>query len=178
MRHHGIRARAPRRFRIRTDSHDFPIAPNSTLIYEDAAKAPVVDPDAFIAGTGFGGPNRNSDPTIASTVNVLARLGAMVTLANPVGLYMDHIDLTGWEVPGGVAASDCARIVRGTPNMIERLVVKYPTDEFDVSDILIGTGRLRSDSRRLSAVSATRAFSASIPASNSASLAPPELVGR
>jgi hypothetical protein len=111
---------------------------NSTLIYQDAAKAPVVDPDAYIAGTGFGGPNRNSDPTIAATVNVLARLGAMVTLANPVGLYMDHIDLAGWELPGGVAVSECARVVRGAPNMIERLVVEFPTDEFDVSDILIG----------------------------------------
>jgi hypothetical protein len=114
------------------------LAANSTLIYQTTAKAPVVDPDAFITGTGFGGPNRNSDPTIAATVNVLARLGAMITLANPVGLYMDHIDLTGWEVPGGVAASDCARVVRGAPNMIERLVVEYPTNEFDICDILIG----------------------------------------
>jgi hypothetical protein len=116
---------------------------NSTLIYEDPAKTLVVDPDAYIAGTGFGGPNRNSDPTIAGTVNALARLGAMITIANPVGLYMDHIDLTGWEVPGGVAASDCARVVRGAPDMIERLVVEYPTEEFDVSDILIGGAPIR-----------------------------------
>jgi hypothetical protein len=114
------------------------LAANSTLLFEDTTKAPVVDPDAFITGTGFGGPNRNSDPSIAATVNVLARLGAMITLANPVGLYMDHIDLTGWEIPGGVAANDCARAVRGAPNMIERLVVEFPTDEFDVSDIRIG----------------------------------------
>jgi hypothetical protein len=114
------------------------LAANSTLLYEDALMAPAVDPDAFITGTGFGGPNRNSDPTIAATVNALARLGAMITLANPVGLYMDHIDLSGWEVPGGVAANDCVRVVRGAPDMIERLVVQFPTDQFGVSDIRIG----------------------------------------
>jgi hypothetical protein len=91
-----------------------------------------------MAGAALGGPNRNSDPTIAATVNVLARLGAQITLANPVGLYMDHIDLSGWEAPGGVAASDCVRVVRGEPNAIERLEVRYPTDEFTVSDIRIG----------------------------------------
>jgi hypothetical protein len=110
----------------------------ATLLYQDAAGNPVVDPDAYIIGTGIGGANRNSDPTIAATVNVLARLGAMITLANPVGLYMDHIDLTGWELPGGQAAGDWVRVVRGQDRLIERLVVQSPTKEFDVSDLRIG----------------------------------------
>jgi hypothetical protein len=114
------------------------LAAVATVLYEDAAGTPTVDPDAFIAGTDMGGPNRNSDPTIASTVNVLARSGAMITLANPVGLYMDHIDLAGWEVPGGQSAKDWVRVVRGQERLIERLVVGSPTDEFDVSDIRIG----------------------------------------
>jgi hypothetical protein len=119
------------------------LAALSTVLFQDERGALVVDPDAYITGTGFGGPNRNSDPTIAATVNVLARLGAMVTLANPVGLYMDHIDLSGWEVPGGLSASDCIAVVRGQPNEIERLVVQCPTDEFDVSDIRIGGTPIR-----------------------------------
>lgn len=114
------------------------LAAVATVLYEDQLNNPVVDPDAFIAGTDMGGPNRNSDPTIAATVNALARAGAMVTLANPVGLYMDHIDVTGWEIPGGLAPRDCVRIVRGEERLIERLVVELPTDEFDVSDIRIG----------------------------------------
>lgn len=114
------------------------LAALSTLLFEDENGALVVDPDALIAGAALGGPNRNSDPTIAATVNVLARLKAMVTLANPVGLYMDHIDLSGWEAPGRVSLDDCVQVVRGAPNAIERLEVKYPTDEFCVSDILIG----------------------------------------
>jgi hypothetical protein len=111
---------------------------DATQLYHDAHGNPVVDPDALIAGTGIGGPNRNSDPTIAATVNALARAGAMVTLANPVGLYMDHIDLAGWEFPGGMSMDDCVKVVRGQPHLIERLVVEVPGDEFTVSDITIG----------------------------------------
>jgi hypothetical protein len=114
------------------------LAAVATVLYEDAAGDATVDPDALMAGTGMGGSNRNSDPTIAATVNVLARQGAMITLANPVGLYMDHIDVAGWELPGGHAAADWVRVVRGQERLIERLVVQSPTEEFDVSDVRIG----------------------------------------
>lgn len=114
------------------------LAADATILYKDKWNTPVVDPDALISGANIGGANRNSDPTIAATVNVLARAGAMITLANPVGLYMDHIDLAGWEVPGGITARDCVRIARGQDRLIERLIVELPTDEFDVSDIRIG----------------------------------------
>ena len=113
------------------------LAAVATVLYEDRHNNPVVDPDAFIAGTGMGGANRNSDPTIAATVNVLARAGAVITLTNPVGLYMDHIDTAGWEIPGGLTPRDCVKVVRGEARLMERLVVKMPTDEFDVSDIKI-----------------------------------------
>jgi hypothetical protein len=99
----------------------------------------VVSPDALICCSGYGGPDRNSDPTIGATVNALARLGAMITLPNSVGLYMDHIDLSGWTVPGGIAPQDCVTIARGTETMIERLVVEVPSGSgYTVSDIKIG----------------------------------------
>ena len=63
----------------------------------DAQGKLLIEPDALICYAAYGGPNRNSDPTIGATVNALARLGAYVTLRNPVGLYMDHIDLSGWS---------------------------------------------------------------------------------
>jgi hypothetical protein len=119
------------------------LAAVSTLLYEDKHGVLLTDADALIVAAALGGPNRNSDPTIAGTVNVLARGGAMVTLANPVGLYMDHIDLAGWVAPGGVSASDCVRILRGEPNAIERLEIRYPTSEHCVSDILIGGEPIR-----------------------------------
>ena len=51
---------------------------------------------------------------------------------------MDHIDLTGWEIPDGIAPQDCVSVVRGQGRFIERLVVEVPGERFDVSDIRIG----------------------------------------
>lgn len=99
---------------------------DATVQYSDPEGRLLVEPDALIAYAGYGGPNRNSDPTIGSSVNALARLGAYVTLKDPVGLYMDHIDLAGWEAPDGGNVADFVRIVRGTPGMVERLVIEAP----------------------------------------------------
>jgi hypothetical protein len=104
----------------------------------------LVETDALICYAGYGGPNRNSDPTIGSSVNALARLGAYVTLRNPVGLYMDHIDLSGWEAPDGKGVSDCVRVLRGTPDLIERMVVEVPEGRnFSVGDITIAGEPIR-----------------------------------
>jgi hypothetical protein len=62
----------------------------------------------------------------------------MVTLKNPVGLYMDHIDLAGWNAPDGQSVSNLVKIVRGQPGMIERLEVEVPADRgFLLSDVTI-----------------------------------------
>jgi hypothetical protein len=112
---------------------------DATVLYAGASGEAVVHPDALVCCAGFGGANRNSDPTIGATVNALARAGAMVTLVNPVGLYMDHIDTSGWELPHGIKPSDCIRIVRGAPRLIERLVVETPPDSgVSLSDLTIG----------------------------------------
>ncbi len=99
---------------------------DATVLFTDARGHLLVEPDALICAAGYGGPNRNSDPTIGSAVNALARLGAYVTLRNPVGLYMDHIDLSGWEAPDNGDVSEFVRIVRGTPGMVERMVIEAP----------------------------------------------------
>jgi hypothetical protein len=99
----------------------------------------LVESDVLVCSTGYGGPDRNSDPTIGGAVNALARLGAMIALKNPVGLYMDHIDLAGWSVPDGGSVTDLVKIVRGRPGMIERLEVEVPPERgFTVSDVKIG----------------------------------------
>ncbi|SUX30569.1 hypothetical protein [Chromobacterium vaccinii] len=108
------------------------------MLYRNA-RGSVVDPDALIGCAAYGGPDRSSDPTIGGTVNQLARLGFYVTLRNPVGLYMDHIDHAGWTTPDGSPAEDCVRITRGVTGMIERLEVQVPADRnFTVSDLRIG----------------------------------------
>jgi hypothetical protein len=112
---------------------------DGTVLRHNARGELIVQPETLIACSGYGGPNRNSDPTIGATVNALARLGAMVTLVNPVGLYMDHIDLTGWHAPHGIAPQDCVKIARGSPRMIERLVIEVPSETgMTVGDLTIG----------------------------------------
>jgi hypothetical protein len=112
---------------------------DATVLYRNADGDPVLTPGALICCAAFGGPDRNSDPTIGATVNALARVGALITLPNPVGLYMDHIDLAGWEAPLGIDVGECVRIVRGAPGMIERLVVEVPTSSgLTVGDLTIG----------------------------------------
>jgi hypothetical protein len=79
---------------------------DASVLHTDPQERLLVEPDALICYAGYGGSNRNSDPTIGATVNALARLGAYVTLRNPVGLYMDHIDLSGWQAPADAKVSD------------------------------------------------------------------------
>jgi hypothetical protein len=100
----------------------------------------VSDPDALICCAHYGGPNRCSDPTIGASVNELAALGFAVTLRNPVGLYMDDLNVTGWAGPGGEPVDPAwFRIVRGRPGLIERAVFEVPEQAgFRVSDVTIG----------------------------------------
>ena len=117
---------------------------DATVLRRNAAGEPVVQPEPLICCALYGGPDRNSDPTIGSSVNALARAGALITLANPVGLYMDHIDTAGWVGKDGGDVSDCIHIVRGCPGMIERLTIEVPTSRgFTVGDIAIGGAPIR-----------------------------------
>jgi hypothetical protein len=117
---------------------------DATVRYTDPKGRLLVEPEALITYGGYGGANRNSDPTIGAAVNALARLGAMITLRNPVGLYIDHVDLAGWESPDGQGVSDCVRIVRGLPGLAERIVVEVPSSRgFTVSDLRIAGEPIR-----------------------------------
>jgi hypothetical protein len=112
---------------------------DATVLYRRTDSTPVTSPDELICCAQYGGANRNSDPTIGASVNALARLGAMITLVNPVGLYMDDVDTSGWSLPDGISPADCFRIVRGEPGRIERLVFEIPPKTGrTVSDLLIG----------------------------------------
>ena len=100
----------------------------------------ISDPDALICCAHYGGLNRCSDPTIGASVNELAALGFAITLRNPVGLYMDDLDVTGWAGPNGEPVDPAwFRIVRGRPGLIERAVFEVPERAgFRVSDVTIG----------------------------------------
>lgn len=63
----------------------------------------------------LGEKTRASDPTIAQTVNGIARTGSRISLLDPVGLYMDPPDFTGWVTPDGSAARALWTNDRGNP---------------------------------------------------------------
>lgn len=103
---------------------------------------PVIDPEALISCAAYGGLSRASDPTIGSTVNELAALGAHVTLRNPVGLAMHHLDLAGFSTPHGEPVdASFFQVLRGNQELglIERAIFEVPAGEgFTVSDCTIG----------------------------------------
>ena len=113
---------------------------DATVLRTANGRDPIADPDALIACAAYGGLNRNSDPTIGASVNELAARGLAITLRNPVGLYMDHLDMTGWTVPDGSPVDPTwLRILRGQPGLIERAVFEVPERfGFTVSDVSIG----------------------------------------
>jgi hypothetical protein len=101
---------------------------------------------------GFGDINRNSDPAIGAAVNELARKGLQVSLANPIGLYMSHLQDSGWTTPdGGPARAAWWRVVRGQPgepgrpgsSTTVRAVYEVPEEEgFTVGDLRVGGRRI------------------------------------
>jgi hypothetical protein len=99
----------------------------------------LTDQDALICCAGYGVPGRASDPTIGGNVNALARQGASITLLNPVGLYIDSLNTTGWVTPDGTPAANFFTIVRGAPGAGLRAVFQVPPAKgYTISDIKIG----------------------------------------
>ena len=99
----------------------------------------LTDQDSLVCCAGYGVPGRASDPTIGGDVNALARQGASITLANPVGLYIDSLNTTGWVTPDGTPAASFWTIVRGAPGSGLRAVFQVPASKgYTISDIKIG----------------------------------------
>jgi hypothetical protein len=118
---------------------------DATVLYSYQGR-PVADPDTLIARAGYGGSNRCSDPTIGASVNHLAGLGYAVTLADPVGLCMDHLDMTGFTFRDSAGPIDPGwfTVLRGCPGRIERAVFEVPAAERGtVSDVKIAGEPIR-----------------------------------
>jgi hypothetical protein len=118
------------------------LAAEATVRRRDANGAAIVAPVPLTRCAGFGDEKRNSDPAIGAGVNGLVRQDRMITLANPVGLYMDHIDTSGFRLPDGSSASGFFKILRGTAGRTLRAVYELPPDlaaaGLTVSDVKIG----------------------------------------
>jgi hypothetical protein len=115
------------------------LAGDATVLREKNGQV-LTDDDDLIACALYGVATRASDPRIGGAVNALARTAALISLKNPVGLYIDGLDTTGWTKPDGqTPVGNYWTILRGNPNAIVRARFEVPKSEgFVVSDILIG----------------------------------------
>lgn len=88
---------------------------------------------------GLGEPGRNSDPTIAQSVNAVAATGCVLTIPDPVGLYIQKLDTKGWTGPAGIQPSSCWNVIRGNPTVRASFVVPpgHTLDEFQIGGIAI-----------------------------------------
>ena len=85
------------------------------------------------------GPPHSVDDYINLEIGTLARKGFFVTVQDPVGLYIDGWDDTGWTKPDGTPVDDYWRVTRGRPGAVLRLEYEVPDGEgLVVGDIQIG----------------------------------------
>jgi hypothetical protein len=99
------------------------------------------DPQVLICCSQYGQPFRHSDPHIGQGVNQAVSAvpgGLLVSLANPVGLYIQMPDFSVFQLPTdpnlpeGATAADCWQIVRGS----ETLTNPYNGEPFNGNFIL------------------------------------------
>jgi hypothetical protein len=114
------------------------IAAFATILRQENGRL-LTDADELIQCAKYGQPGRASDPRIGADVNELARTGFAVSLLNPVGLYIDSLDTTGWTTPNGKPAAEFWKPIRGALGMTVRAVFEVPAAEgYTVSEIKIG----------------------------------------
>ena len=105
----------------------------------------ITDAHPLICCAGYGGPHRNSDPTIGEVVNSQVRSNRWVSLREPVGIYISDIDSSGFKKPDGSLISDLKerywKVIRGDKEgkMILRAVLRVPDGElFENRQLLLG----------------------------------------
>jgi hypothetical protein len=80
-----------------------------------------------------------ADDYIIREVAALGRAGFGITVHEPVGLYIDGWDDTGWTKPDGSPVGNYWHITRGKPGAVLRLEYEVPDEEgFVLGDIRIG----------------------------------------
>jgi hypothetical protein len=94
---------------------------DASILRSDASGRQLRAAKCLLCCGGFGNINRSSDPAIGAAVNEIARSGRRLTIANPIGLYMSHLEDDGWTRPDGSPVSpDYWQVVReapGTPGL-------------------------------------------------------------
>src|SRR6478752_3807052 len=96
--------------------------------------------------SGFGDPNRSSDPTIGAAVNRFARSGLSVSLADPVGLYIAALALDGFSGPRGEEVAAAWQVDRGSREERRILRARFEVPQelgFTVDQVLLDGDAIR-----------------------------------
>jgi hypothetical protein len=115
------------------------LAAEATVLRERDGQ-PVTNRQELVECGRLGEPLRNSDPQIASAVNDAAANGSEVTLADPIGLYLDGLMTGGMETPDDADPGAFWKIERGADDHALRATYEVPPEEdrgYVVGDITI-----------------------------------------
>jgi len=119
----------------------------ATVLRKDANGNLITDSDQLIKCSQYGNPNRNSDPTIGAAVNGLARQHAMITIQNPVGLYIDSVNWAVISPPVGHEDDDPSTFwkwTRGVPGFYMRGEFEVPADKgYVLGDLTVNGNQLQ-----------------------------------
>jgi hypothetical protein len=122
-----------------TLSAEIDLAVKATIQRVDAKGARVTERRRLACCSNFGDPNRNSDPGIGTTVNLAVAGGTSITLANPVGLYIQRFDGSRVAGPNGEALAGWWNFTRGRAGRGLRAEFAPPTGAtIALSDVRVG----------------------------------------
>ncbi|KAJ4320191.1 hypothetical protein N0V84_005976 [Fusarium piperis] len=77
------------------------IAAQATVVREDSDGNQITDKTKLCNCSKYGQPKRHSDPEIGVKINGLASDGNRVSIANPVGIYMNSFDSNSFKLDDG-----------------------------------------------------------------------------
>jgi Dyp-type peroxidase family len=120
------------------------IAAEASTYWKNCEGKILTEAQALIDCAQYGLETRNSDPTIGDRVNSLIRKNFIVSIENPVGLYLQDLNTTGWMKPNGTPFNEeeIKKIVkyrRGTPGRWLRVEISIPQEyNYTLGDCTIG----------------------------------------
>ena len=137
------------------------IASQATILRRHGTDDPVTDANELINCSGFGDPDRHSDPHIGDAVNTAARQGCSITLQDPIALYLGALlhptnDLGIKKPDGSVVGPEYWTLARGDQTHILRAVFAAPPGQPAVGDLQIGGDKITYGSQIVKAGSGLR----------------------
>ena len=102
------------------------LAAQATVQRIDAQGRRVEDRRQLVECGQLGEPLRNSDPQIADIINDAVAAGSAVTLAVPLGLYLDRIQTTSFKTPDGTDPASFWTPLRGAEGHVVRARFQVP----------------------------------------------------